>query len=770
MQLAILAFFFGIVSALSLPVLPSISVLIAVTILSSIGLRWCFQWRVLFYFLLGFSWLCAHAHWILSQQLPAMLEGQDIQVQGQIVHLPQKTAFGWRFDFIPSQLHWRQQGRQQDFPSFGTVRLNWYGDKLPTVLPQQTWQFTVRLKRTHSLLNPAATDYSSYLLQQRIRAIGYIRPQGAQLLSDSSHLFSIDNFRYTLRQNLHQALSELPSQGIFIALTLGERYFITEAQWQVLRHTGTAHLVAISGLHISLIAVFVFWLIRTAWASIPALALRVPAPRIAACAAIIAALAYALLAGWSIPTQRAFIMVSIAASGHLFARQLSFSRLLSLALLGVLLWDPFAPLSAGFWLSFAAVAILWYFSRGRLWQAQNRWRRAVQQFSRSQWALMLGLAPLSLSLFGFISLSSFFANALAIPLIAFYIPLALSSVLCLLLWPPLGIWCVQNLTLMLDQLWWLLQVLSETPWAIWQQAPPPAWALGFACGGVLILLLPKGMPSRWVGIVWLLPLFFASRPQPKQGDYWLTVLDVGQGLAVVVQTAQHTLVYDTGPSFRSGFNTGEAVVLPFLQAQGVQQIDTLLISHEDTDHSGSASTLLDGLAVREILTSAPKPFGSVPHRACETGQQWQWDGVEFSILHPATTWRGNDNDRSCVLKISNTHISSLLTGDILARSERYLTHTNRAALTANIIVVPHHGSTSSSTLEFVQAVSPQWVLFSSGYLNRFGFPKPDIVARYQHLPNAQLFNTAEHGALLLRISDTVQLDTARERYQRFWHE
>ncbi len=695
-----------------------------------------------------------------------MLERQDVQVQGHIIHLPQRTDFGWRFDFVPSQLQWQQQS----FPSFGTIRLNWYGEKLPTVSPQQTWQFTVRLKRVHSLLNPATVDYSSHLLQQRIRATGYIRPQGAQLLNNPPHSFSIDNFRYSLRQKLHQALSALPSQGIFIALTLGERYFITDEQWQVLRHTGTAHLVAISGLHISLIALFVFWLTRLLWASLPSLVLRLPAPRIAACAAIVAALAYALLAGWSIPTQRAFIMVSIAASAHLFARQLSFSHLLSLALLGVLLWDPFAPLSAGFWLSFSAVAILWYFSRGRLWQQQSRWRHYIHQFSRTQWALMLGLAPLSLWIFGFISLGSFLANALAIPLIGFYIPFALVSVLAMLVWPPLGIWCVQFLTAALDYLWWLLAWLSQTTWTTWQHAPPPMWALGFACIGVLILLLPKGMPSRWVGLVWLLPLLFASRPQPKQGEYWLTVLDVGQGLAVVVQTAQHTLVYDTGPAFRSGFNTGEAVVLPFLQAQGVQQIDTLLVSHEDTDHSGGAPALIDSLPVREVLTSAPKSFGDVPHRACAAGQQWQWDGVSFSIVHPATTWNGNDNDRSCVLKISNGQVSSLLTGDILARSERYLAHTNPQALAANILVVPHHGSASSSTPAFVQAVSPQWVLFSSGYLNRFGFPKPEIVARYQQLPEVQLFNTAADGALLLRVGNTVKLETARKRERRFWHE
>lgn len=769
MRSAILAFFVGCLSVLLLPRLPSLPLLFTVFSVS-VGLFFWPRGRLLVYLGLGFCWLAAQAHWILSQQLPAWLEGQDVELHGTVVGLPQQTPYGWQFLVETHALAWQQQ----PLPPPGRVRLTWYDPHIPSLTPGQTWQLTVRLKRARGFLNPAGFDYSSWLLQHRIRATGYVRAHSAQRIG--SALVPIDQVRDHLSTALQNALASNPSYSLFIALVIGERHFITDEQWQTLRHTGTAHLMAISGLHISLVAGFFFLLTRWLWASIPPLVRRMPAQRVAAVAALATALGYALLAGWSIPTQRAFIMVSLIALGYLFTRRVSVSYLLALALFGVLLWDPLAPLSGGFWLSFGAVAILFYLSIGRHAMPRPQWWQRLQrylwQFSHAQLALMLGLAPLTLFMFGMVSLSSFVANAVAIPAMLLYVPLAFSSALLLLLWPTVGIPLAQFAVWLLAQLWTFLAALNELPISIWQATPPPLWALGFMVPGVLLLLLPKGIPGRWLGLVWLMPAFFSQRPQPAPGDFWLTLLDVGQGTAVVVQTAHKVLVYDTGPIFRTGFNTGDSVVIPFLQQQGYQQVNRLVISHDDTDHSGGAAAIIADLSVDSVFTSAKRSFGPVPHQACQAGDTWTWDGVQFSFLHPPSVWYGDDNTHSCVLKIETKHGSALLTGDLLADTEAYLLRQPalKPLLAADILVVPHHGSASSSTAAFVQAVQPTIVLFSTGYLNQFRFPKPAVVARYQQFTD-QLYNTATDGAITIRVqAERWRIKTAREQQRRFWHD
>ncbi|WP_140048475.1 DNA internalization-related competence protein ComEC/Rec2 [Thioflexithrix psekupsensis] len=769
MQRAILAFFLGVISGLYLPDLLAWPWIV---ILLGVGFLLCRYGRfsIPFYFILGLTYLTIQAHFLLSSELPPAWQSQDVVLRGHITDLPQQTELGWQFDFLPYQAH----KQQQPFTAPQRVRLTWYGKNLPDLRPGQHWQLTVRLKRPRGLSNPAGWDYSASLLQQRIRATGYVRAAEAQPSTDVR--FSIDKIRDHLKRVLWHSLGENDTASLFVALLLGERQFITATQWNTLQHTGTAHLMAISGLHISLVVFFVFYVVRYLWTLYPRLPLWIPAPKVAALLALLAAFFYALLAGWSIPTQRAFLMTGLLTLGYLFLRRWQGSQIFFVALLGVLLYDPFAPLSLGFWLSFSAVALLIYIHSGRIYtQKSMTWRGKIWLFSRSQMALMLGLAPLSLSFFGFISLSSFIANAIAIPTMMFYIPIVLFSGLITLIWSEVGLFLGAYSLYLLDALWWLLTQLESLTWSHWQGIRPSPWALGAAVVGVVVLLLPRAIGLRLVGILWLVPLFFVPHPDtPAFGHYWLSVLDVGQGLAVVVQTQHHVLVYDAGPQLRSGFNVGEQVVIPFLQQQRQQKVDRLVISHDDSDHSGGAIPLIRALRVAEVYHSGRVRYGDMPHHLCIRGDRWQWDGVHFEFLHPPAHGGGKDkNERSCVLKIHHAHGSTLLTGDIPARTEAILLRRAelKAALKADILIAPHHGSHNSSTLPFIRAVSPQWVLFSSGYLNQFHFPREEVITRYQSLPSVKLLNTAEQGALLLRINaDGIHSQYTREQQRRFWHD
>jgi competence protein ComEC len=531
--------------------------------------------------------------------------------------------------------------------------------------------------------------------------------------------------------------------------------------------------MSISGLHVtmvaSLFAAFVYWL----WRRSSRLTLALPARKASALAGFVAAFGYCLIAGFAVPAQRTLYMVGVVALALWLNRLSSVSRVLCLALALVLLLDPWAVLAPGFWLSFGAVAVILYVVTGRMRSGQSVAPGAsLVQWGRVQWAITLALAPLLLVWFQQVSLVSPLANAVAIPLVSLVVtPLALAgSVL------PLDFILELAHAAMTAQMW-LLEWCDRLPLAVWQQHAPAGWTVALALAGCAWLLLPRGAPARWLGLVLLLPMLAVTPAAPAPGTAWITLLDVGQGLAVFVQTERHALLYDTGPAFSPEADSGTRVILPYLRAAGILSLDTLVLTHDDNDHAGGAVSVLSGLSVGALYSSlsADHPALAVApgyRLPCAAGQGWDWDGVRFDLLHPtAASYADTEiksNDRSCVLKLTTAYGTALLTGDIEARSEEALLARARDELRADVLVVPHHSSRTSSTQEFIAAVQPRWSLLPVGYRNRFGHPKQEVVERYR-ASGARLLRTDSAGAVLVRLdADGVSVRAYRDLHRRYW--
>ncbi len=712
--------------------------------------------------LAGYLWAIFMAQQRLADRLTPELEGQDVVVVGQVVSLPESSSQRTRFVFEIEKLSYR--GEQHAAPS--RVRINWY-QGAPELLPGQRWQLTVRLKRPRGMMNPGGFDYEQWLFQQGIRATGYVRASGDNRLLESPLIaIPVQRLRYELQQRLDEMLTDEAHAGIIQALAIGVRGGIDDEEWALLLATGTNHLMAISGLHIGLVAGLIYLLLLHLWRLCPRCCLWLPAPRAAAIAAIIAAAIYAALAGFSVPTQRAMLMLILVMGALFWMRPVQPSRLLSLVLLLVILHDPLVVLSPGFWLSFGAVALILYGMRGRLNPGGAWWR-----WGRVQWLVAVGLSPLLLLLFGQAALVAPLANLIAVPWVGLLVvPLTLLGVLMLGVWEAGGIVLLQWAAWLMQLLWPLLELLAETLPAL-RQGAAPWWAYALALPAVLWLLAPRGWPLRAAGVLPLLPLLLWQPPPMALGEARFTLLDVGQGLAAVVQTTNHVLVFDTGPKFRSGFNTGQAVVVPFLRAQGREVVDTLIISHGDNDHIGGARAVADALVVERVLTSVPGKMGWIGHEICRRGEQWLWDGVLFELLHPPQlAGRGRGNNDSCVLRVSAGGRSLLLTGDIEQEAERELLAANDSNLHAEILVAPHHGSKTSSSVAFIEAVMPRWVLLPLGYRNRYGFPHEVVSERYrQH--GVIMLSSRDSGAISMLLGQEPPVPVEyRKAARRYWHD
>ncbi len=517
------------------------------------------------------------------------------------------------------------------------------------------------------------------------------------------------------------------------------------------------------------------------WRRTPALVLRLPARKAAVLAGMLTALIYALVAGFAVPTQRTLYMLTIFGLALWTGRQLVLSQVLSLALFIVVLLDPWAVISAGFWLSFGAVAILSYALGGRI--GKTHWLRASLQ---SQWAVTVGMVPLLLVMFNQFSIVSPVANAIAIPLISLVVtPLALLGTFL-----PLD-FVLQFSYEVLDICMSLLGWLNRLPDVVWQQYAPPLWTLIPGLIGILWLLLPRGTPARWLGYFGLLPMLLVTPVRQGFAEMKVSVLDVGQGLSVVVQTATHTLLYDAGGKYSEQADAGSRIILPYLRGEGIRKLDGFVVSHDDSDHSGGMSSVLAQMPLGWLSSSLPessvkaiKQHTIKPRTTkCVAGQKWQWDGVNFEMLYPELESYEDislkDNNRSCVLKITSASGSLLLAGDIEKQAELVLIakqqgNQNPVSLKSEVLIAPHHGSKTSSSEEFIAAVSPDWTIFTAGYLNRFRHPLPEIVRRYENA-SSKVLRSDYHGAVILHYTarDTdnpMQVVNWRKQHQRYWHD
>lgn len=771
--------------------------------------------------ILGYLWMWMHVYLNLAKRLPTHLEGEALQVVGTIANLPEKQNGRMRFEFevdytIPKTL-WENSGRI--ILSYYDSHYNLYNNEHSKhsnnqpenkkVLKRESfqlknvkfnpldlkvgdrWQFWVKLKKPRGYSNPGGFDKEKHYFQNRWQAQGRIllklpkKRKNKMIeagnrdvdcipkrLSSSWYSFPIHRLRATLLEKIKNSIEQKTFAPFIYALILGVRDGILDEHWNVFRNTGTAHLMAISGLHVGLVSSFIYFIIKWFWRFLPKKCLNVPANWMAALLATLGAWIYALLAGFSIPTQRALVMILLFMGSILFRRVGNVWRTYFIALLMVLLWDPFATLSIGFWLSFAAVAMMLYGLKGRLNPGGLWWK-----YGRAQWVTFLGLIPVTLMCFNQTSLISPIANILAIPWVSFsVVPFALLGSILLFFSEKMGGVLLNFAEASFSILWPFLNYLSQlSKISFIPETEISILAFILAIFASLILLAPRGFAGRFLGIIAFLPLLLAKPISPLLGTAKFTLLDVGQGLAAVLQTNQHVLLFDTGPRFGLASDAGSQVILPFLENQGIKKIDAIVISHGDSDHIGGLSSILKKIPVGMILSSEidliPKfTSNDTIIKPCYSGQHWHWDGIEFLMIHPDTFQTAKRNDHCCVLQIKAGKQKILLTGDIEMPSEKKLLEKFNHKLSSTVLIVPHHGSKTSSSLEFIQTVNPSFAMIPVGYLNPYGHPKTEIVDRYKNL-NISLFDNIQDGSISFTLNDheNISFPTSyRGKYKHFW--
>jgi len=737
---------------------------------------------------LGYAYAGWRAEARLADALAPEWEGQDIALVGVIDDIPKASSRGARFTLAVERVETAGAG----VPAL--ISLSWYAqvrkdgttDDVPALVAGERWQLSVRLKRPHGSVNPHGFDVEAWLLENGIRATGYVRNDLNNARVDA---FAgrpgdyVERARTVVRDRIVAALGDAPYAGVIVALAIGEERAIPDTQWRVFNRTGITHLISISGLHVTVFAAIAGGLGMALARRSATLTTRIPARKVAAAVGVVAAGAYVLLAGAQVPAVRTLLMLLVAALGLWLARPGTACVVWLWALVAVLAWDPWAGFSAGFWLSFGAVGLLLYAHAGRLRvpPAATPTARAVSAFraaARTQALVTIGLVPGTLAIFQQVSLVSPVANALAIPVVTFgVVPLALAGIVM----PFDVIW--QAAHAVFAALMTVLDALANAPDAVWQQHAPPAWTIALALAGVAWVAAPRGVPGRSVGLVALLPLFVVTPAPPAPGAFRVTILDVGQGLAVVVATNGHALLYDTGPRYNEDSDAGLRIVAPFLRAAGIARLDAMIVTHQDSDHSGGALSVLATVPVGWLASSLPDDHAILARRAsdrgvalrCESGQHWEWDGVRFRVLQPGPAHYANarlkPNDLSCVVRVEADAGAALLTGDLEARGELELVRGDPESLKAELLVVPHHGSLTSSTPAFIAAVAPEFAVYTPGYRNRFGHPRPEVMARYE-ASGISTYRTDFDGALTFdfRPGASRVPRAERELDRRYWRD
>ena len=743
-----------------LPVLPPILPAAAAGLPFLTLTLWRRRWLWLLWLPLGFCWGLIVADQHLASRLDPAYEGRDVQLDGWVHSIPRVRGEFQELEFAVEGL----DGRTPTAGIPSLVRLS-LPLKLASPKPGEHWRFEVRLRRPRGYMDPGGFDYEGWLFQHDFGATGYALKQAGRL--PGALRYPLLRLRASLRERIQQALGADEFSGMAVALATGDQGGISDEQWTVLQATNTVHLMAIAGLHIGALAGLLFLLMRALWKRSVWLCARCPAGVAAAVAGFMAAAAYAALAGFPLPTQRALIMLGAFTLGVVLRRRLHPADTLGLAMLGVLIMDPLASGEVSFWLSFTAVGSILFVFSGRMAGARD-W---LMDLTRTQWAVGIGLLPLLAFFFQQAGITSPLANFVMVPIYSLLVvPLTLAGAALVWLWPAAGAIFLKAATGLMALTWPLMDRLANLPSGMLPAPAPGIVATAVALIGALWLLMPRGMPARGLGVLLMLPLFVTPPSGIHDGNFDLTLLDVGQGLSAVVRTAGHTLVYDTGPGFQNGSDTGGEVVIPYLRSQGVAAPDLTVVSHSDLDHAGGLASLREAWPAMPVLSGTEGRFRDV--QVCLRGESWEWDGVRFDVLYPDADAPASGNDASCVLKVSGPGGSLLLTGDIMHKGEKRLLELDTAGVASQVLVAPHHGSNSSSSPSFVAAVTPTVVLFPVGYRNRWGFPKPEIQERYRE-EGAEQADTASDGAIGIRFRSgdrpALYMHWRRDA-SRFWTE
>ncbi|HEY2256397.1 MAG TPA: DNA internalization-related competence protein ComEC/Rec2, partial [Variovorax sp.] len=724
-----------------------------------------------------------------ASALQPSVEGRDLDITGRIASMPQRGPNALRMSFAVESARWADgadalaaAGAAPAVPP--RLSLGWYangtsawasrGDTGPGALPGpvragERWRFTVRLRAPHGSVNPHGFDQELRLWEQGEQATGTVRagPRDTppeRLATTWRH--PVERLRERVRDAVFERVADQRQAGVIAALVTGDQNAIESSDWNVFRVTGVAHLVSISGLHIGMFAWFATRVVGAAWRRSSRLMLLWPAPHAAVVGGVLLATLYALFSGWGVPAQRTVLMLAAIGLLRLTGRRWPWPCVWLLACAAVTAVDPWALMQAGFWLSFVAVGVLFASDAAAPDGAPAGMAARLVRLAREQWVVTLALTPLTLLLFQQISVVGLLANALAIPWVTLVLtPLAMLGVVLAPLWQ-LAAWSVQLLLL------WL-QWLADWPFAVLSMPAPPLWtaAAGVLGGALLAMRLPVSMRS--LGLPLLLPALLWEPPRPAEGEFEVLAADIGQGNAVLVRTASHSLLYDAGPRYNGESDAGQRVLVPLLRALGVR-LDTVVLSHRDSDHTGGAEAVLATQPQAALLSSieAAHPLQALrPAQRCEAGQRWSWDGVDFEVLHPIpsdyTAFTARPNALSCVVRVGNGRVSAILAGDVERLQELALVE-RTPVLAADLLLVPHHGSKTSSSPRLLDRVQPRVALVQAGYRNRFGHPAADVVARYQERA-ITLVESSRCGAATWTSSAPADVRCERQEARRYWH-
>lgn len=747
----------------------------------------------------GLAWAAWRADARLADALEPAHEDRVARVVLRVAGLAREDETGKRFEAdilqarpagVPTRMEvaWYR-------PGAGAIGRPGQGPGLPDVRPGQVWRAALVVRRPHGARNPHGFDYEGWMFARGLRAVGTVRGK-PRLLADrpwSGLGIAVERARDVVRDGMRRALGERRYGAVLIALALGDQAGVRPQDWRVFSRTGITHLVSISGLHVTLVAalgglsVLAGWK-RLSWRGRP-LAERAPAQTAGAAAAMAVAWLYCMLAGWGIPSQRTFFMLAVVAAAAAWRLPLAGPRLLAAAAALVTAFDPWATRATGFWLSFGAVAVLMLAASGceaPVSTSSGRWRRLRENLRAAaglQLAITAGLMPALAFMFQQVSLGSPLANALAIPVVSFVVtPLALLSALLAVI-PGAGLpahWVAWAGHAVFQAMMAPIAYLARADWANLSVAAPPWPLLALGAAGVVLAMLPRGLPGRAAGWLLILPALAWRPERPAAGQWRLTALDVGQGSAVVVETARRTLLFDTGMRIGRSTDAGERVVWPYLRARGVGRLDTLVVSHADIDHAGGLPGVLRALpvdlayasfdlAARTVRQAAavglPAPASPARVERCRKGLAWEADGVRFTFLNPPDARGRGGNRDSCVLWIQGRRHSALLTGDIPAAGERGLL---AGGMRADVVVVSHHGSRSASSPAFVRSVGASQAIAQAGHLNRFGHPAPAVQRRWERA-GARFWRTDRDGAIIVRETPGgLQAEGERGRSPRYW--